>query len=93
MAILQNIKNLKGENKKMLKDLITNDEIEKLKENEKLAIIGELLTEDIKTIEDEKLLLEDLKKDDFKRIYKKYLINLTNDLYQKYISIKKLLID
>lgn len=80
-------------NKKMLKDLITNDEIEKLKENEKLAIIGELLTEDIKTIEDEKLLLEDLKKDDFKRIYKKYLINLTNDLYQKYISIKKLLID
>lgn len=77
----------------MLKDLITNDEIEKLKENEKLAIIGELLTEDIKTIEDEKLLLEDLKKDDFKRIYKKYLINLTNDLYQKYISIKKLLTD
>ena len=81
----------------MLKDIIFNKDFKKenLTKIEKLVLAYEILEEkEITTAEEEKAILNDLKKDkEFLKNFENYTKLLLEDLKQKYNSIKNLIED
>ena len=81
----------------MLKDIIYNENFKKenLTKIEKLVLAYEILEEkEITTAEEEKEILNDLKKDkEFLKNFENYTKLLLEDLKQKYNSIKNLIED